>query len=126
MSITPVIDVAQLEMMTGGDSALAAEALGIFRNQADLWGRMLDPGLAPASWADAAHTIKGAAKSVGLMDLGEACGRAETLGRSAHVTPAQAGVAIADIKDRLGEAMEAIAEMEHRLMHGQGFGRGPA
>jgi hypothetical protein len=57
------------------------------------------------------------------MDLGEACGRAEALGRGPAVTPAQAGVAIADIKDRLGEAMEAIAVMEHRLMHGQGFRR---
>jgi HPt (histidine-containing phosphotransfer) domain-containing protein len=124
MSIPPAaIDVAQLEMMTGGDQALAAEALGIFRNQAELWGRLLDPAAEPSQWADAAHTIKGAAKSVGLMDLGDACGRAEALGRGVPVSPAQAGVAIAEIKDRLGEAMEAIAVMEHRLMHGQGFKR---
>jgi HPt (histidine-containing phosphotransfer) domain-containing protein len=124
MSITPAgIDVAQLEMMTGGDQALAAEALGIFRNQAELWGRLLDPSVEPSQWADAAHSIKGAAKSIGLMELGEACARAEALGRGASVSPAQAGVAIAEVKDRLGEAMEAIAAMEHRLMHGQGFQR---
>jgi HPt (histidine-containing phosphotransfer) domain-containing protein len=124
MSGTPsVIDVAQLELMTGGDHALAAEALSIFRNQADLWGRMLDPAAEPRQWADAAHSIKGAARSVGLMDLGDACARAETLGRGADITAAKAGVTISEVKDRLGEALEAIAVMEHRLMHGQGFKR---
>jgi HPt (histidine-containing phosphotransfer) domain-containing protein len=65
-----VIDVSQLETMTGGDAELAVEALGIFRQSAELWGRMLDPHAEAAQWADAAHGIKGAARSVGLMALG--------------------------------------------------------
>lgn len=110
------IDLSQLETMTGGDAALAVEALGIFRQSAELWGRALDPHAEPDQWADAAHGIKGAARSVGLMALGDACEAAETLGREPHVTPAQAGVAISEVKDRLGEAIEAIAHVEHQLM----------
>jgi len=112
----PALDVSQLETMTGGDAALAVEALGIFRQQVDLWNRLLDPQSDPDHWADAAHAIKGAARSVGLMPLGEACEAAERLGRSGEATPAQAGVAIAAVKDRMGEAIEALAHVEHQLM----------
>ena len=115
------IDLSQLETMTGGDAELAVEALGIFRQSADLWGRALDPHAEPGQWADAAHGIKGAARSVGLMALGDACEIAEKLGREAHVTPAQAGVAISAVKDRLGEAVEAIAHIEHQLMMKRSF-----
>lgn len=111
-----VIDVEQLERMTMGDAELAAEALGIFRSQADLWTRLMDPSADPVQWADACHAIKGAARSVGAMALGDACGKAETLGRSGEVSKAQASVALSEVKDRLGEAIEAVAELEHTLM----------
>ena len=110
------MDLSQLETMTGGDAELAVEALGIFRQSADLWGRALDPNAEAVQWADAAHGIKGAARSVGLMALGDACETLEHLGREGHATPAQAGVAISEVKDRLGEAVEAIAHVEHQLL----------
>jgi HPt (histidine-containing phosphotransfer) domain-containing protein len=110
------LDVSQLETMTGGDAALAVEALGIFRSQVETWGRLLDPAAPPAQWADAAHAIKGAARSVGCMALGDACTAAETLGRSGATSQAKAAVAISEIKDRLGEAIEAIAHVEHQLL----------
>lgn len=116
-----VIDLSQLSTMTGGDAELAVEALGIFRQSTDMWGRMLDPGESAEQWADAAHAIKGAARSVGLMALGDACEEAERLGRAGSVTPAQAGVAISAVKDRLGEAIEAIAHVEHQLMMKRSF-----
>ena len=34
-----VIDISQLETMTASDPELAVEALGIFRQSAELWGR---------------------------------------------------------------------------------------
>jgi HPt (histidine-containing phosphotransfer) domain-containing protein len=114
--MSAVLNLAQLETMTSGDAALAVEALGIFRQSADLWGRMLDPHAEADHWADAAHAIKGAARSVGLMALGDVCETAERLGRSGGATAAQAGVAISDVKDRLGEALEALAHVEHQLM----------
>jgi HPt (histidine-containing phosphotransfer) domain-containing protein len=113
--MSSVLDLAQLETMTSGDAMLAVEALGIFRQSADLWGRMLDAQTDSAQWADAAHAIKGAARSVGLMPLGDACEVAERLGRSGNVSAAQAGVALSTVKDRLGEAMEALAHVEHQL-----------
>jgi hypothetical protein len=115
------LDVDQLQTMTGGDVALAVEALGIFRGQVDLWGRLLDPQADPDHWADAAHAIKGAARSVGLMFLGDACEAAERLGRSGQATPVAAGVAISLVKDRLGEAIEAIATVEHQLTMRRSF-----
>ncbi|RYY98592.1 MAG: phosphotransferase, partial [Alphaproteobacteria bacterium] len=83
--------------------------------------RALDPHAEPDQWADAAHGIKGAARSVGLMALGDACETLEHLGREGHATPAQAGVAISAVKDRLGEAVEAIAHIEHQLMMKRSF-----
>jgi HPt (histidine-containing phosphotransfer) domain-containing protein len=121
MTAMPTLDLDQLKMMTGGDAALAAEALGIFRQSADLWVRLLDPQAEPEQWADAAHGIKGAARSVGAMALGEACEMAERLGRSGSPTPAEGGVAISTVKDRLGEALEAIADAEHQLMMKRSF-----
>lgn len=114
--MSAILDIDQLRTMTGDDAALAAEALGIFRQSADLWSRMLDPAEAPEHWADAAHGIKGAARSVGAMALGDACETAETLGRSGSPGAVEAGVAISAVKDRLGEALEAIAHVEHQLV----------
>ena len=111
-----VVDISQLKTMTSGDAALAAEAIGIFRQSAELWGRMLDARSDPDHWADAAHAIKGAARSVGAMPLGDACDAAEKLGRSGDATRASAGVAISTVKDRLGEALEALAHVEHQLL----------
>jgi HPt (histidine-containing phosphotransfer) domain-containing protein len=119
--MSSVLDLAQLESMTSGDALLAVEALGIFRQSADLWGRMLDPGADAAQWADAAHAIKGAARSVGLMLLGDACEVAEKLGRSGNASPAQAGVALSTVKDRLGEAIETLAHVEHQLSMRKSF-----
>jgi HPt (histidine-containing phosphotransfer) domain-containing protein len=77
---------------------------------------MLDAQSDADHWADAAHAIKGAARSVGAMALGEACEAAETLGRSGIASSLQAGVAISLVKDRLGEAIEALAHVEHQLL----------
>lgn len=112
----PVVDIDQLKRMTFEDTALAIEVLGIFREQADLWGRLLDPAIEQEKWADACHSIKGAARSVGAMALGEACATGEELGRTAGVTKIQASVAVNAVRDRLGEAIEALAEVEHRLL----------
>lgn len=115
------INLGQLEMMTGGDAALAVEALGIFRQSAELWGRLLDPHAEPEQWADASHGIKGAARSIGAMALGDACEAAEQLGRLGRPTAVEAGVAISTVKDRLGEALEAMAHVEHQLMMKRSF-----
>ncbi len=115
------IDLEQLKLMTSGDAALAVEALGIFRQSADLWSRLLDSQADPEQWADAAHGIKGAARSIGAMALGDACDTAERLGRSGTASAVEAGVAISAVKDRLGEALESMADAEHQLMMKRSF-----
>jgi HPt (histidine-containing phosphotransfer) domain-containing protein len=111
-----VVDVAQLRTMTSGDADLAAEALGIFRSQVEVWSRLLDASATPSTWSDACHAIKGAARSVGAMPLGEACEHAELLGRSGQASAVEASVALSAVKDRLGEAIEALASLEHQLL----------
>jgi len=116
------MDTGQLRTMTSGDADLAAEALGIFRSQAELWSRLLDASAEPCQWADACHTIKGAARSVGAIALAEACSLAETLGRSqGPISRARAAVALSDVKDRMTEALEAAAALEHQLLLSKSF-----
>ena len=116
-----VLDIDQLKLMTAEDAELASEALAIFQSQAETWGRLLDASGGSEQWADACHAIKGAARSVGAMALGETCASAEQLGRSGEASPAQASVALNEVKDRLGEALEAIAELQHRFALQKGF-----
>lgn len=111
-----VIDAAHLSTMTGGDAELALEIIEIFRNQAEIWARMLEPKDPPRQWADAAHSLKGAALSLGAQKLGASCAAAETLGRREPApSVAEAAVALSQVKDDLGEALEAAAHLAHNI-----------
>ncbi|WP_454714890.1 Hpt domain-containing protein [Caulobacter segnis] len=73
--ISGAVDFAYLEGFAAGDSGVVEEVLALFREQAALWTPMLDsthPG-----WRDAVHTVKGAARGVGAVQLGEVCERCE-------------------------------------------------
>ena len=50
-----LLDRNHLMAMTGGDKALALEVIDIFREQAAIWSRLMDPHADPKQWADAAH-----------------------------------------------------------------------
>lgn len=112
----PVLDLGHLSAMTGGDTELSLEVIEIFREQAQLWSRLLDPQGEASQWADAAHTLKGASLSLGALKLAAACERAETAGR-ADIVPskAHAAVLLGDIKDALGETLEAAARAAYDL-----------
>jgi HPt (histidine-containing phosphotransfer) domain-containing protein len=112
----PLLDLGHLTSMTGGDADLSLEVLGIFREQAGLWSRLLDPIGEPSQWSDAAHTLKGASLGIGALKLAAACARAEKAGRSK--TPpeqTQAALLLGEIKDVLGETLEATARAAHDL-----------
>ena len=109
------LDVEHLLSMTGRDPELADEVLDIFRQQSETWGRLLDPKLPAEQWADAAHTIKGTALSIGANELAEVCLAAETLGRSGTVTPVAAALALGDVRSELNYALEAAARASHAL-----------
>lgn len=114
--LEPVLDVAHLSLMTGADAALGIEIIDIFRQQTEMWTRMLDPALPRSQWADAAHSLKGTALSIGAKRLATACGAVETLGRSPEdISQVQAGTMIAALKDEIGPAIEAAARVSHKL-----------
>lgn len=75
-----VLDRAHLAQYSGGDAALEGELFALLESQIEACtGRMARaaPG-GDQAWRDAAHTLKGAARGVGAMQLGDACEAAET------------------------------------------------
>jgi HPt (histidine-containing phosphotransfer) domain-containing protein len=74
-SLSGAVDFAYLEQFAAGDTDVVEEVLGLFREQAAMWGPMLDPS--QPGWRDAAHTVKGMARGVGAFALGDACEAAE-------------------------------------------------
>jgi len=114
----PLLNPEQLSLMTGGDVSLAVEVIEIFHQQTEIWVRMLDASLPPTQWADAAHSLKGSALSVGAMQLADICAQAEALGRrdeEISVSRAEAAVALSSVKDHIGPAIEASAKLAHQL-----------
>ncbi|MCP2678357.1 Hpt domain-containing protein [Maricaulaceae bacterium NA33B04] len=73
-----VLDRDHLAQYTGGDAALEAELFGLLTSQIDNCTAKMRDADQPQAWKDAAHTLKGAARGVGAMALGEACAQAET------------------------------------------------
>lgn len=112
---TVELDLEQLLAMTGGDVDLAEEVIGIFRHQVEIWARMLDPRAPAEQWADASHTLKGAALSIGAHELAEACRVAEQAGREAPPSAAGAALLLNDVKDEIGRALEACSRATHKL-----------
>ena len=115
MADTRELDMDHLLAMTGGDADLAEEVIGIFRHQVDMWARMLDPQAPASQWADAAHTLKGAALSIGANELAERCSEAEQAGRDLPPSPAGAALLLGAVKDEIGLTLEACGRAVHRL-----------
>jgi len=110
------IDLDHLLNMTGGDADLADEVLDIFRNQAETWGRMLTPNMSQREWSDAAHTLKGAALSIGAHDFAKACEVVEKKGRGDDpVSPVEAATLLSALKDDLVHVVEACAKASYEL-----------
>ncbi len=73
--ITGAVDFRHLESFAAGDQGLVDEVLALFREQAEMWMRLLDP--AGESWRDGAHSLKGSALAVGAFALADECEAAE-------------------------------------------------
>jgi HPt (histidine-containing phosphotransfer) domain-containing protein len=98
-----VFDRAHFDAMTGGDRALQVEVIGLFRDQVGAWEQAL---FDDARRRDAAHTIKGSARGLGLWALARACEAAE-IANGAGADEARAAVVSA-----LHEALAALAAYE--------------
>ena len=69
--LTGAVDFKHLELYAGGDLALMEEVLGIFREQAAMWVRLLDVAAPAEAWRDAAHTLKGSSRGIGAFALAD-------------------------------------------------------
>src|ERR1700739_3622857 len=79
--ITGAVDFGYLEGYCAGDAALVEEVLGLFLEQAELWGRLLDPGGDGEAWRDGAHPLRGSALGSGAGEVGRVCAEAEAAWR---------------------------------------------
>jgi len=84
----PVFDREHLARYTGGEATLEAELIGLLDQQIEAQIAKLRAAETDEVWAEAAHTLKGAARGVGAMALGDACERAENAPRSPHAADA--------------------------------------
>lgn len=110
------LDIDHLLNMTGGDADLADEVLEIFRSQAETWGRMLTAEQGQNHWADAAHTLKGAALSIGAAEFAESCAKVELRGRGDEtVSKIEAATLLSSLKDDLVHVIEACAKASYEL-----------
>ena len=107
--LTGAVDFGYLETYAGGDMALVEEVLGLFREQAVMWVRLLDPAAEGEAWRDGAHTLKGSARGIGAAALAEACDAAELAGPDVG----ERTVRLERVKDALDAALADIAAYLH-------------
>jgi HPt (histidine-containing phosphotransfer) domain-containing protein len=108
--LTGAVDFGYLERYAAGDAALIEEVLGLFREQAQLWMRLLDPAADGDAWRDAAHSLKGSALGVGAFALAERC---ETCEREPQADLGRRTVLVDHVRDTLDEALADIAAYLH-------------
>lgn len=77
MSKYAEIDFEHLNLYVGGDAGLTREVFGLFRNQVEMWGRMLTVDADDDTWMSVTHSLKGSARAVGAVNLAEICETAE-------------------------------------------------
>jgi HPt (histidine-containing phosphotransfer) domain-containing protein len=108
--LTGAVDFDHLARFAAGDQRVIDEVLAIFREQASMWLRLLDPAVEGGAWRDAAHTLKGSALGVGAHDLAETCAAAEA---SAADDPAERARRLERVRDALDLALADIAAYVH-------------
>lgn len=112
MRAQAVLDIDHFGHMTGGDAALQAEIITLFRAQAELWSRLLVVDAPVQTWRDAAHSAKGSARGLGLWKLAEVCAKAEQLGRDGSVDGREIAAGLAAVREALREALDALPRFD--------------
>ncbi len=110
-----IIDIAHLNEMTMDDVALKSEVLGLFRQQAEVWTKLLEPENETPNWMVGAHTIKGSARSIGAWGLADICGGAEEAAKSGILSKDEKFMWREQILQALDEAIGEIAIIEHKI-----------
>lgn len=108
--LTGAVNFAYLERYAAGDQALVDEVLELFREQAALWVRLLNPASPGDAWRDAAHSLKGSALGVGAFALADECEAAE---QAADAGPTQREALLGEVRTALDAALADIAAYAH-------------
>ncbi len=88
------------------------EIFGLFREQVQMWAKLLTAEAPAGSFRDAAHTLKGSAKGIGAWKLADACHVAEQLS-GLDATPARRAVVVDEIRTQLDQVLQDIAVLVH-------------
>ena len=102
--MTEPFDEAHFKVMTGDDSALQREIIALFTDQAARLRPVFSPATPAPERRDAAHTLKGSARGLGLFPLADACACAETA-----CGTAAAALALAALHSELDAALVALS-----------------
>jgi HPt (histidine-containing phosphotransfer) domain-containing protein len=108
--LTGAVDFEYLEGYAMNDASLIDEVLGLFREQAELWSRLLDPDGPADTWRDGAHTLKGSALGIGAKDFARVCAEAEA---AANESPALRAALLHRLQHALDLALADIAAYRH-------------
>ena len=109
--LSGAFDAERLEAYCGGQRAIVCEVLSLFREQAQMWMRLLEDPSSGSGFVDAAHTLKGAAAGVFAEGLARACGEAEAQGGAA--AGGEREVLAAHIRDALDPVLFDVAAYLH-------------
>lgn len=105
-----VLDLAQLRQFTAGDPALEWEIADLFAETSRGYLDMLQPDAADTPWREAAHSLKGSARSLGAGRVAAAAAAAERLtgeagGREVRMTAA------AELRAAVAEVIAAFQSL---------------
>ena len=103
------IDRVHLARYTLGNLALDIEILGLFAMQAPETLAQIANAQTEKAWRDAVHTLKGSARAVGAVRLGDVAERAEALKTGA--SEIARGAAIEALRGALDDALQYIARL---------------
>ncbi|MEL6791229.1 MAG: Hpt domain-containing protein [Pseudomonadota bacterium] len=108
--MSDLIDLNHLQLYVGDDVSLRDEILSIFEDQLALWMGRLSPDMDDDTWYQAAHTLKGAARGVGVWAIGDLCEKAEAL-MGPDAEPARADLLgqLGPLADRVTAALKDVA-----------------
>jgi HPt (histidine-containing phosphotransfer) domain-containing protein len=121
--LTGAVDFAHLETYAAHDGDVIDEVLAIFREQAAMWIKLLDPAGPASVWRDGAHTLRGASLGVGAFALAQACAEAE---QGADQAAGERAVLLSRVHDALDAALADIAAYAHeRALRGLRGLKGP-
>lgn len=103
------VDLVHLARYTLGNRSLEREVLSLFNTQSVLYLQRLKDAVADKDWKDAAHTIKGSARSIGAWQLARSAEIAEKLSGAKRKSGAE--VVLGELERLIGETNDYIESL---------------